>query len=71
MWTAASRGLFAAAGIILAALAHASQAGDACESGMFEGIPYTACTIAPPADGLRLFHTAPDGLVFGTFDRVE
>lgn len=42
-----------------------------CEDGTFESVPYTACTVNPGTEELRLWHTAPDGQIFGTFDRVR
>lgn len=42
-----------------------------CEDATFEGVPYTACTANPGTEELRLWHTAPDGRIFGTFDRVR
>lgn len=35
----------------------------------FEGAPYTVCEVAAGAD-VRVFHTAPDGAIYGSFDRV-
>lgn len=56
---------------LLAALALSGTAASACSEGTFEGIPYTACTVDPATETLRLWHTAPDGKVFGTFERIE
>lgn len=43
----------------------------ACGTDAFEGVPFTFCTIDPATEDLRLFHTAPDGRIFGTFDRIN
>lgn len=42
-----------------------------CTAGNFEGTPFTACTVDPKTETLRLWHTAPDGKIYGTFDRLE
>lgn len=67
MWTAARR--LAAAGIAVAA-AGAAEAGT-CGTGEFEGLPYSYCVADPAEDDLRLWHIAEDGLVYGTFDRIN
>lgn len=64
MWKAASLAL---------ALLWAGTPGAAasCAPGSFEGVPYTACSVDPATESLRLWHMAPDGQVYGTFDRLE
>ncbi len=62
MWKATS---------LFAALFLAGQTAAACDQGSFEGIPYTACTVDPTTETIRLWHTAPDGKIFGTFERIE
>lgn len=53
----------------LAGLATPAAAG--CASDTFEDVPFTYCTVDPANDDIRLFHIAPDGQIFGTFDRVN
>lgn len=67
MWKAASLAVGAA---LSGAGVPAAGAAD-CVSDRFEGLPYTACTVDPRAEELRLWHTAPDGKVFGTFGRLD
>ena len=42
-----------------------------CARGSFEGVPYTACTIDPAAEDLRLFLRDGDGRVWGGFGRLD
>ncbi len=56
---------------LFAAVLLAGPALAACDQGTFEGTPYTACTVDPATETLRLWHTAPDGKIFGTFERIE
>ena len=51
----------------LPAMAHAAR----CASDTFETVRFTYCEIDPATEDLRLWHIAPDGLVFGTFDRIN
>ena len=46
-------------------------AGTTCGTGEFEGVPYSYCAVPPEQTELRVWHTAPDGLIFGTFDRLR
>lgn len=46
-----------------------SSAAEPCRTQGFEGVTYTVCEAAAGAD-LRVFHTAPDGTLYGTFDRI-
>lgn len=41
-----------------------------CRATIFEGTGYTVCEVRAGQD-VRLFHTAADGKVYGTFGRVE
>lgn len=56
---------------ILALLAlTASALASPCRSTAFEGLPYTICEARADQD-LRLFLTAPDGGVYGSFQRID
>ena len=63
MWKATS--------LALALVGGASADAATCRSDVFEDLPYTACEVDPAAETLRLWYLAPDGQVFGTFDRLE
>lgn len=65
MWKTIS---LATMGVVLAVSA---KAGATCQTGTFEGVPFTSCLIDPSSETLRLWHRAPDGRVFGTFDRID
>ncbi|QYK42446.1 MAG: phosphodiester glycosidase family protein [Paracoccaceae bacterium] len=54
---------------LLLALAPGSAARADCRTVDHEGLPYSVCEVAAGAD-LRVFHTAPDGDVYGSFARV-
>lgn len=59
--------------VILAALAlwpAAALADGPCRKIAFEGTGYAVCEVEAGAD-IRLFHTAADGRIYGTFGRVE
>jgi uncharacterized protein YigE (DUF2233 family) len=56
-----------AAAILAASLLPA--AAEPCRGVTFEGTPYTVCE-ATAGDDVRVWHTAPDGAVYGTFDRI-
>ncbi len=43
---------------------------DPCRDMVHDGQRYTICDVAAGAD-LRLFHTAPDGAVYGSFARID
>lgn len=43
----------------------------ACETITFENAPFTTCMIDPASEDLRLWHSAADGSILGTFDRVN
>ncbi len=58
------------AATLVAALPALADAGN-CKTDTFDSIAFTYCEIDPVAEELRLWHTAPDGLVYGTFDRVN
>lgn len=62
MWRTAS--------LLLALLASPGVAAT-CGTDIFEDVPYTYCEVDPSKDPIRLWHTAPDGLVYGTFDRID
>jgi uncharacterized protein YigE (DUF2233 family) len=66
MWRAISLALAALAGS-----GAVKGAAATCVSDQFEGVPYTACTVDLRAETLRLWHTAPDGKIYGSFDRLE
>ncbi|MGJ8682916.1 phosphodiester glycosidase family protein [Paraglaciecola sp.] len=42
-----------------------------CETIDYEGARYTACEVDPATENLRLFHTGPDGEVFGSFAAID
>ncbi len=41
-----------------------------CRTVTFEGTGYAVCEVQAGAD-IRLFHTAPDGKIYGAFGRIE
>ncbi|MFP7569665.1 phosphodiester glycosidase family protein [Marivita sp. S2033] len=47
------------------------QADVACENRSFEGLRYTACSVDPREDTLRLFLDAPSGERFGQFTSID
>ncbi|MEO1788514.1 MAG: phosphodiester glycosidase family protein [Pseudomonadota bacterium] len=47
------------------------SAANACETIRFEETPFTVCAVDPATEDLRLWHSAADGSVLGTFDRVK
>ncbi|OYX24087.1 MAG: hypothetical protein B7Z10_09920 [Rhodobacterales bacterium 32-66-7] len=55
---------------ILLALAPLTAAAATCRDAQYEGISYTLCEVALGED-LRLFHTGPDGTVYGSFNKVN
>jgi uncharacterized protein YigE (DUF2233 family) len=57
-------------GAAFAVLAGASMAKADCRDLVFEETPYTVCEVTAAQD-LRLFHSAPDGSVLGSFGRVD
>jgi uncharacterized protein YigE (DUF2233 family) len=59
--------LAAALASVIPVLANAG----ACATDIFESVPFTYCEIDPLSEDLRLWHMAPDGLVYGTFDRIN
>lgn len=65
MWTATR---LAAVAVALAVPVGAKAAD--CGTGIFEDIPYSVCTVRPDTENLRLFHKAPDGRIYGSFDRI-
>ncbi len=67
MWTAAERLVW---GAILAIAGSGAVAAE-CGTGEFEAVPYSYCIAHPARDEIRLWHTAPDGLVYGTFERLN
>ncbi|MEO1239876.1 MAG: phosphodiester glycosidase family protein [Pseudomonadota bacterium] len=42
-----------------------------CRSDRFEGVKYTACTIDPARDTIRLYHSTPDGDLIGSFTALS
>ncbi|WP_114966167.1 phosphodiester glycosidase family protein [Alkalilacustris brevis] len=42
-----------------------------CVAHSHEGRAYTVCAAHAGQDDIRLWHTAPDGMVYGSFDRIE
>lgn len=60
--------LVAVFGMALAVAAHADTP---CETGRFEGVSYTACTLDPSTEDIRLFWRSAEGRVFGTFSEVN
>ena len=55
---------------LVLAMAAPAAASAACRDMTFENLPYTVCEVAANQD-LRLFHTAPDGSILGSFGRVD
>lgn len=56
----------------LAATALASGAtGATCDTGIFEGVPYSYCAVDPAEEEIRLWHSDAEGTVYGTFSRLE
>lgn len=55
---------------LMLALAAPAAASAACRDMTFETLPYTVCEVSANQD-LRLFHSAPDGSVLGSFGRVD
>lgn len=51
--------------------AQAEAARDACHAVTFRDESYTLCTVRFGHDDLRIWQTAPDGLPYGTFGRLE
>ena len=47
-----------------------TQATAECQTTLFEGQPFTSCTARADQD-VRLFLTAPDGQVYGSFARID
>ncbi|MDJ1008974.1 MAG: phosphodiester glycosidase family protein [Paracoccaceae bacterium] len=45
----------------------AAAANPACEEDRFEGTPFTACTVDPGAEEIRLFYRTDDGALIGSF----
>jgi uncharacterized protein YigE (DUF2233 family) len=56
--------------IALAACSEAQTDPPACRALTFDGAPYSICRFDPLTADLRLLHTAPDGNVYGQFDRL-
>ena len=54
----------------LALLAGAANAAE-CRDLHFEDISFTVCEADPASEQIRLFHSDPDGKLFGTFDNAE
>ncbi len=70
MWTA-FKAVIPALGMSLAVVGGSTAAAETqCNSASFEDVPYTYCVVDPGRDDLRIWHTAPDGLIYGTFDRL-
>jgi uncharacterized protein YigE (DUF2233 family) len=61
------------ADILRAAALHAATllpaAAEPCRTVIFERVPYTVCE-AVAGNDVRVFHSGPDGTVYGSFDRV-
>ncbi|MGQ0566761.1 MAG: phosphodiester glycosidase family protein [Gemmobacter sp.] len=55
---------------VLALLAAAPVLAEPCRDLVHDGQGYAICEVAAGAD-LRLFHTAPDGAVYGSFARID
>jgi len=60
-----TRALRLAALLLLAATA--APAGASCETGSFEGVPYTACTVDPENEDVRTFYRTGSGALIGSF----
>ncbi|MEL7107427.1 MAG: phosphodiester glycosidase family protein [Pseudomonadota bacterium] len=59
-----------AAVLVWLAAALAAPAAPDCDTGRFEGLRYTACTIDPARDTIRLYHKTPDGDLIGSFNAL-
>ena len=68
MWTGTR---FFGAATALMLLGAAGLPAEPCQTGEFEGVPYTYCEVDPASEDIRLWHTAPDGRIYGTFDRIN
>lgn len=64
------RRLACLASLILLASCPGSAPAPACRSVTFSDTPFTVCSFDPAVSTIRLFHTAPDGEVYGQFDRL-
>lgn len=56
--------------IALSLAAIPSTADPLCEEGRFEGTPYTACTIDPAAQDIRLFYKTETDTLIGSFSTL-
>jgi uncharacterized protein YigE (DUF2233 family) len=54
-----------------AALAATASASVTCADTTFEARSYTICEVDPQVHDLRLFHSGPDGNVYGSFSAVD
>jgi uncharacterized protein YigE (DUF2233 family) len=59
------------AGSLMAAFCAVPAQALACESVVFEDVPFTTCQIDLAQDELRLFLRDSDGAIYGSFGRVE
>lgn len=48
----------------------AAMAAQACEGGVFDGLPYTLCGFDPAQSEIRIYHREPSGEPFGSFDSL-
>ncbi|WP_095588760.1 phosphodiester glycosidase family protein [Actibacterium ureilyticum] len=56
--------------LLLAALSTATRAAD-CRPEVLDDLRFTVCTVDPKVEALRLFRTDADGVVLGSFARVD
>ncbi len=56
--------------LLTACVGQPDAAPPACRALTFDGAPYSVCSFDPQTTKFRLFHTAPDGVIYGQFDRL-
>ena len=61
----------ALAALIWLVAALTANAAPQCHTDQFEGTRYTACTIDPARDTIRLYHKTPDGDLIGNFNALS
>ncbi len=56
--------------LFLTACTQAGTTPPACREQAFDKTPFIVCSFDPQSTDIRLFHTAPDGEIYGQFDRL-
>lgn len=56
--------------LFLPVRAGAAMAAQACEGNVFEGLPYTLCSVDPARSVMRIYHGDASGKAFGSFDSL-